>query len=149
MINCMTKYKSLLKKLSCYILLGYSLFCSYQIVLVNGNEAAIETRNANDMDMLRNSLDLFKKDTGSYPTTSQGFAALLKKPIEPPAPKKYNRFAYLKSIPIDGWNNAFDYQYLGKHGIGVVVIRSFGEDGKPGGYGSNRDQLLIFEDKDL
>ena len=53
-------------------------------------------------------LDLYKLDTGSYPTTEQGLAALVKDPGDVTG---WNG-TYVQSgrVPLDPWNHAFAYR---------------------------------------
>lgn len=53
-------------------------------------------------------LDLYKLDVGSYPTTEQGLAALLK----PPGGTATWNGPYLKgeTVPLDAWNHPYEYR---------------------------------------
>jgi general secretion pathway protein G len=72
-------------------------------------------------------LDLYKMDTGSYPTSSQGLKILTdaKKGTEP----------YLVQIPNDAWGNPYRYRSLGA----TYDIISYGADGREGGEGYDAD----------
>jgi general secretion pathway protein G len=98
------------------------------------------------MKSIQTALDLYKSDNGFYPTNIQGLKALIAKPRVSPLPKNYRSYGYLEKVPKDNWGNVFLYQYFGPPGNGVIIIRSRGKDGSIGGYGENRDQLLIYED---
>lgn len=75
----------------------------------------------------------FSKDCGRYPTTSEGLAALFRKPK---SGLKGWRGPY-GSLPIgkDQWQNRYRYSSKGK----AYVLTSFGADGKPGGKGPDKD----------
>ena len=81
------------------------------------------------------SLDLFKLETGRYPTTQEGLQALVQ---QPPGLAGWNG-PYLKKseLPKDPWGRDYVYSIPGKHGD--VDIVSLGADGAAGGEGENAD----------
>ncbi len=87
------------------------------------------------IEELSQTLDTYKLDVGSYPTTDQGLEALLE------APEGVNRWSgpYLSKakVPLDPWNQEYKYASPGEHG--KFDIFSLGADGKEGGEGSDRD----------
>lgn len=80
-------------------------------------------------------LDLFFLDTGRYPTSSEGLAALVQRPGSIGA---WNG-PYLKGglVPADPWGNAYQYRAPGQHGAYDIV--SYGTDGQEGGSGTAAD----------
>lgn len=80
-------------------------------------------------------LDLYRLEVGSYPSTSQGLEALVADPGNTP---NWNG-PYLKKsqVPKDPWGN--DYQYRAPGQNGPYDIWSLGADGREGGEGENRD----------
>lgn len=83
---------------------------------------------------IEQALDLYKLDVGRYPTEAEGLRAL----VERPANISAWRGPYLKKgLPLDPWNNAYQYAPSGRHG-GPDVF-SLGADGKPGGEGDDAD----------
>jgi general secretion pathway protein G len=82
-------------------------------------------------------LDMYKLDAGSYPTTEQGLQAL----IEAPDTAKHWNGPYLSKakIPLDPWQNEYHYVSPGEHGR--FDISSMGADGKEGGTGEDQDVL--------
>ena len=80
-------------------------------------------------------LDMYKLDAGSYPTTEQGLQAL----IEAPDTAKHWNGPYLSKakIPLDPWQNEYHYVSPGEHGR--FDISSMGADGKEGGTGEDLD----------
>jgi general secretion pathway protein G len=80
-------------------------------------------------------LDMYKLDAGSYPTTEQGLQAL----IEAPDTAKHWNGPYLSKakIPLDPWQNEYHYVSPGEHGR--FDISSMGADGKEGGTGEDQD----------
>jgi len=80
-------------------------------------------------------LDLFFLDTGRYPNTSEGLAALVRRPGNI---NSWNG-PYLKGgvVPPDPWGNAYVYRSPGQHGN--YDILSYGSDGTEGGTGAAAD----------
>lgn len=87
------------------------------------------------IEALASSLELYKLDVGSYPSTSDGLNAL----IEPPSGQKSWSGPYLKkrTLPADPWGTPYNYRHPGK--FGEFDIYSFGADKKEGGIGENSD----------
>lgn len=79
-------------------------------------------------------LDSYFIDTGRFPTTQQGLAALRQRPDgEPQWAGPYLK----KDIPTDPWGGQFQYRSPGRNG--GYEIASFGADGKEGGEDENSD----------
>lgn len=84
---------------------------------------------------LAQTLDMYKLDVGSYPTSEQGLNALIENPGDI---QRWNGPYLRKSkIPLDPWNNEYRYSSPGEHG--KFDISSLGADGKEGGEGEDRD----------
>jgi general secretion pathway protein G len=80
------------------------------------------------IDALEKALDQYRLDTGRYPTSEQGLAALNQKPADEP------RWAgpYLKKdVPPDPWGQPYRYRAPGEHG--EYDLYSYGKDGQAGG----------------
>lgn len=80
-------------------------------------------------------LDLFKLDTGRYPTTEEGLLALVNKPQN--VPGWDGPYLRKNKIPVDPWNNQYIYNFPGS-GRSYELL-SLGMDNKPGGEGEARD----------
>jgi general secretion pathway protein G len=76
----------------------------------------------------------YRLDTGRFPTSDQGLAALVARPANE---TKWDGPYLDKRLPLDPWGNAYAYKFPGEHRDYDVV--SFGKDGRPGGEGSNAD----------
>jgi general secretion pathway protein G len=87
------------------------------------------------IESFSSALDLFFLDTGRYPNSSEGLAALVQRPGSINA---WNG-PYLKGglVPTDPWGNAYVYRSPGQHG--AYDILSYGSDGTEGGTGSGQD----------
>jgi len=83
-------------------------------------------------------LDLFYLDVGRYPSTSEGLAALARRP---PGVTAWNG-PYLKggAVPNDPWNGPYVYRAPGEHGAYDII--SYGSDGQEGGSGTAADIAL-------
>ena len=81
------------------------------------------------------SLDLFKLETGRYPTTQEGLQAL----VQAPAGLTGWNGPYLKkkTVPKDPWGNEYIYVSPGQHG--QYDLSSLGADNREGGDGENKD----------
>ncbi|VAX11516.1 General secretion pathway protein G [hydrothermal vent metagenome] len=82
-----------------------------------------------DIRALSTALDLYKLDNYAYPTTDQGIEALATKPTSAPEPKHFREEGYLKKVPLDPWQNPYQYLSPGEHGS--VDIYSLGPDQTP------------------
>lgn len=83
---------------------------------------------------LEKALDQYRIDTGRYPSTEQGLAALNAKPADEP---HWDGPYLKKAVPNDPWGKPYQYKNPGEHG--EVDISSFGRDGAPGGSGEDAD----------
>lgn len=101
-------------------------------------EQARRTKAGADIGALEQSLDLYKLDTGRYPSIEQGLTALLEPPSTGVLAKNW-KGPYLKknAVPKDPWGN--DYVYISPGLHGDVDIMSYGADGEPGGEDDNAD----------
>ena len=83
-------------------------------------------------------LDLYSLDTGRYPSSAEGLAAL----VQPTTGGGTWNGPYLKggSLPNDPWNHAYLYRAPGEHGPYNIV--SLGSDGQEGGSGTAADISL-------
>ena len=89
-----------------------------------------------EIDQIGQSLDLYKLETGKYPTSQEGLAALV---TAPSGAANWNG-PYLKktTVPKDPWGNEYKYVSPGDQNRPYDII-SFGSDGKEGGDGDGRD----------
>ena len=83
---------------------------------------------------LEKALDQYRIDTGHYPTTEQGLAALNAKPADE---AQWDGPYLKKAVPNDPWGKPYQYKNPGEHS--EVDIFSFGRDGVSGGSGQDAD----------
>jgi len=86
------------------------------------------------IDALGKTLDQYRLDTGHYPSTEQGLAALFPRPANEP---KWAGPYLKKAVPLDPWGRAYVYVLPGEHG--EYDLLSYGKDGQPGGTGEAAD----------
>jgi general secretion pathway protein G len=89
-----------------------------------------------DIQVIQSTLEMYRLDNYTYPTTDQGLEALVQKPGSTPAPPHWKQ--YLDRLPVDPWDHPYQYLNPGVHGS-AVDIWSNGADGQPGGDGVNAD----------
>jgi general secretion pathway protein G len=77
---------------------------------------------------LRNALDAYRLDVGSYPSTEQGLTALTAKPQ---GSTRWNGPYLQRAVPADPWGRPYQYKSPGEHG--EYDLLSLGKDGQPGG----------------
>ena len=103
--------------------------------IMGRTDDARRTKAIADMKSVEQALNLYRLDTGGFPTTEQGLAALVHKPDKPPVPRTWNPNGYLDRVPVDPWGNP--YIYVG--GSGRFTLKSLGADGVEGGDGTLAD----------
>lgn len=82
-----------------------------------------------DIRALEASLNLYKLDNFVYPSTDQGLEALVQKPDTPPEPAHWKQGGYVDRVPVDPWQNPYQYLNPGVHGS--IDIYSLGPDRQP------------------
>ena len=91
------------------------------------------------IEMLGAALDAFRLDTGRYPTTEQGLAALWNAPSVEPRPINWRGPYLRKPVPLDPWGAAYVYRAPGTESRTGYDLLSLGADGKVGGAGEDAD----------
>ncbi len=87
------------------------------------------------IDSFMTAIGAYKLETGLFPTTEQGLAALR---VRPQGVNGWNGPYLPKEIPLDPWGRPYVYKYPGEHGDEPDII-SYGADGQPGGEGIAAD----------
>jgi general secretion pathway protein G len=86
------------------------------------------------IDALEKALDQYRLDTGHYPTSEQGLAALNTRPSNE---ARWDGPYLKKEVPPDPWGKPYIYRQPGEHG--EFDLFSNGKDGQPGGSGDAAD----------
>jgi len=84
------------------------------------------------IESLGKALDTYRLDTGHYPTTEQGLAALVKRPADEP---KWNGPYLQKEVPLDPWGRPYVYRSPGQEDD--FDLFSMGKNGQEGGEGED------------
>ncbi len=96
--------------------------------LAGYTDTAAINRAKSDISRLESQLALFRMDNYRYPTTEEGLQLLV-------TGNRDGGRQYLQRLPVDPWNNPYQYVYPGRHG--EYDLYSFGADGRDGGEGIN------------
>ncbi|TAN41342.1 MAG: DUF2330 domain-containing protein [Nitrospirae bacterium] len=128
----------------CICIIGMWLACLYLPVVnsttVSGDLPSHDRRFPYQIGV---ALDQYKKDTGHYPTTTQGLNALIENPSINGWSGPYLKDANLR----DPWNKPYHYESPRRH-VGRFYnsryykdydLYSYGEDNAPGGLGPSAD----------
>ena len=105
--------------------------------ILGRTEDARRTKAIVDMKAIEQALNLYRLDTGTYPTTAQGLEALVHQPTTPPVPRGWKPEGYLERVPLDPWGHPYVYVYASADSR--FVLRSYGADGVEGGDGKFAD----------
>ena len=88
-------------------------------------DRAKRTKAQADIQELKQALDRYYLDNGSYPTTDQGLQSLVSPPTGGRLPSNYEQGGYIEKLPSDPWGNQYFYQSDGS----TYALKSFGPDG--------------------
>ncbi|NUB42761.1 type II secretion system major pseudopilin GspG [Fertoebacter nigrum] len=105
-------------------------------VIGRPDEARAQVAGA-DLRTVAASLEMYRLDNRSYPTTAQGLAALTEAPTVAPLPPNWAEGGYLPQTPTDPWGRPYIYRAPGENA--PYDLMSLGADGEPGGEGVNAD----------
>lgn len=108
--------------------------------LIAGGHREGPNSSQSDITALAAMLKHFKLDCGRYPTSSEGFDALLRPPIA--LVNRWHGPYSDRPIPVDRWGNRYLYHSSGR----TFEIRALGADGEFGGKGYEAD--LVVTDSD-
>ena len=89
-----------------------------------------------DIRVLESSLELYKLDNFTYPSSEQGLDALVNRPSGDSA-KNWREGGYIKKLNKDPWGNEYRYQFPGSNG--EFDVYSLGADAAVGGDGEAAD----------
>lgn len=107
------------------------------MVFRNVGDAKISAARS-QIDIFSLALDSYRLDNDYYPSSAQGLAALVTKPVGEPAARNW-RGPYLKrGVPADPWGRPYLYAMVPGAGESYA-IRTLGRDGQPGGTGEDAD----------
>lgn len=118
------RLRSFLGGAVCAILVVGALLATY-IHFFGGNHAT--SRAQFTVGYLSEQIELYRTEKGRYPTTEEGLAEIVKAGV-------------VRGLPdTDPWGRKYHYRYPSEQPGVPFELWSYGEDGKVGGYGANRD----------
>jgi general secretion pathway protein G len=91
------------------------------------------------LELFALALDNYRLDSGSYPTTEQGLAALRERPRRGPAPINWRGPYLRKEVPLDPWGRPYGYRSPGEKNPTGYDLVTLGRDGTSGGAGEDAD----------
>jgi type II secretion system protein G len=86
-------------------------------------------------------LDYFSNDCGRYPTTEEGFSALINCPTNIPSGRWHGPYIDPPKIPQDVWHHDYGYRYPGIHNTNGYDLYSCGPDGISKSGGDDLDDI--------
>jgi len=127
MSRCFHSQKSftLIELLFVIIVVGTLAALVFPRMVGRSEQAKVEVCRAFIKVELATALRMYEMDRGKFPTTDQGLAALIEKPI-----KAINWKPYLKRKPVDPWGREFYYISPGEMMPRSYDLYSLGADGE-------------------
>jgi len=105
--------------------------------VIDRPDQARMARAQSDIAAISSAVNLYRLDNFRYPTTEQGLAALVSRPVtDPPAPN-WATGGYMDRLPTDPWGTPYQYLSPGVHG--EFDVFTYGADGTPGGQDADAD----------
>ncbi len=125
---------TLIEILVVVMILGLLISLAAPRIIGRTDEARLVKAMA-DIRAIEEALNLYRIDSGAYPTSEQGLEALVVQPTTGRIPRNWREDGYLERVPLDPWDNEFLYAGDSKS----YVLRSLGADGEEGGDGLDAD----------
>jgi general secretion pathway protein G len=127
-----------------YLALGLLLLGLFYLVLYRGHERQLrrirQEKIQEDFDRICAAVILHFQDHGTYPSTEQGIAVLVKKENQPSAPGDPAAISgTLQRVPLDPWQTP--YAYRGSERADEITLICWGADGMKGGTGEAADVI--------
>ncbi len=99
------------------------------VYFANTQETAYAKAAQTQIKMFEDQLDLYSLDLIGFPSTAQGLNALRARPGDLPNPQKWKGPYAKKDIPLDPWDNPYQYELID---LKNYRIWSWGPDRKNG-----------------
>ena len=93
--------------------------------IANVRERAFSDVAKRQIETFESMLEMYRMDTGRYPSTATGLNGLREAPADLPNPKKWKGPYADEDIPLDPWDNQYKYEQLTPT---EFTIRSLGPD---------------------
>src|SRR4051812_43406091 len=94
------------------------------------SERARKSKAAAEIESFKTALAAFETDTGRFPNTEEGLAALVHSPS---GVQNFKAGGYMDEIPKDPWQNDYVYRSPGTHHPDTFDVFTMGPDGHEGG----------------
>ncbi|MCU0749293.1 MAG: type II secretion system major pseudopilin GspG [Akkermansiaceae bacterium] len=105
------------------MILGGAIFAMRGI-----GDAAKLRQVESDFKSFQSAFAMYKLNAGNYPTSQQGFKALVEKPSSTPVPRRWVQV--MSKIPLDPWDQDYIYRFPGKKRANEFEMISKGPDGQ-------------------
>jgi general secretion pathway protein G len=123
-----------------FLFLSFALMFS-EVAIHAAEEARPMAARADIAGCLKSALDNFKIDCGRYPTTSEGFKAMLNCPTNISGGRWRGPYFDPAEIPRDPWGNVYVYLCPGIHNTNGFDLYSCGFDGISKSGGNDLDDI--------
>ena len=90
---------------------------------------------------IKTAFDAFATDCGRYPTTAEGFTALLNCPANISTARWHGPYLEPAKIPLDSWGNEYVYRFPGLHDTSGFDLYSCGSDQASKSGGNDPDDI--------
>jgi general secretion pathway protein G len=108
-----------------------ALLAGAAIHFMGGNVGiAQETRVKTDVQAISTQLKVYQALNGFLPSSEQGLKALVSQPTSDPRPRQWRQF--FDKLPLDPWQNEYNYMSPGKRNPNSFDLFSSGNDRKAG-----------------
>lgn len=127
--NFVNKYRgfTLIEVMVVVVILGILAAVVVPKIMSRPEQARI-VKAKQDILAIQSALDLYKLDSGFYPSTDQGLQALVSRPTSEPVPRNWKSDGYVQQLPMDPWGQSYQYINDGEK----LRIFSYGAKGKDG-----------------
>ena len=134
--NCKNRGFTLVEIMAVLLIIGLLAGLAAKNFMGQTEKAKVTITKAT-LKTLHGAVNMFKLDTGAYPSEDVGLIELIEQPADLTG---WDPEGYLEStdVPRDAWKNDFVYMLNPENGKPFVII-SYGADGKEGGEGNDMD----------
>ncbi len=99
------------------------------VYFVGAQRGAYEKAAKAQIGMFKQQLDMYRLDVGSYPNATQGLTSLRQAPADLRNPQKWKGPYSEKDIPLDPWDNPYQYELLGADQFRIWSLGPDQQDG--------------------
>lgn len=109
-----------------------ALFALVAVNLGGTQQSAMEKQAKIQVGALEKTLGLYYLDMNQYPSTAQGLNSLVQPPTDLKNPDKWHQYLDKPTVPLDPWDNEYQYMNPGKHNTSKFDLWSLGPDQQDG-----------------